>query len=262
MANILEKLFTAGGNIIAARNQEKATRRAAKDQQNLIKSLDWTPTTTAELAPAYQRSQSPVARSYLESFLMGNNPDAVMPGEVNAAYKRQQAQASQNAMFGTPEQRLAQQNAYRQTTPWALSGQPGAAGTKSTSNPLKRAQLRQEESQKQGMHALERPRAVEAGLDADLYAKLEKEGVVKGKYDKGNYNWLARENPEVIRSLAETGNYDALRTILGFTDVDRERGPSSNDSYFKQQWIKRLYAAEAEVKREKKRLKDIEDAEV
>lgn len=184
------------GMVQAAKNK-KAQREENDTQLNLIKSLDWTPTTTAELAPTYQRSQSPVARSYLESFLLGSNPDSVMPGDPMAAQKKRQMQYAQNQQFGTPEQRLAQQSAYRQTTPWSV--QPA----------LEKAQKKEAASQEESNFAAQNPDAVKLGLDQNLYSRLEREGVFQGGLSE-----QATDNPDVVRSLAELGDYDALKTLV------------------------------------------------
>ena len=118
--NHLGDLFRGIGGFIGARKNKRAAEQARQRQFDLIQSLDWDPTTTAELAPAYQRSQSPVARAYLESFLLGQNPDSVMPGDPEAAAKKRQMQHAQNQMYGTPQARAEREAAYRATTPWAI----------------------------------------------------------------------------------------------------------------------------------------------
>jgi hypothetical protein len=129
MANLAESLIGAGLNFKGAKDQQKAAEAAAAKRMNLIKSLDFTPTYTSDLAPTYQRTQAPVARSWIESFLSGNNPDAISPVSPNAAIRKQQAQAQQNAMFGTPQQRVAQQRTIEQQTPWAVTTPTRTIGT-------------------------------------------------------------------------------------------------------------------------------------
>ncbi len=130
MANLAESLIGAGLSFKAAKDQQKAADAAAAKRLNLIKSLDFNPTMTSDLAPTYQRTQSPIARSWIESFLSGNNPDAVSPTSPNASFMKARAQAQQNSMFGTPEERAAQQQQFMQATPWAVTSpkrQIGAA---------------------------------------------------------------------------------------------------------------------------------------
>lgn len=121
----------AGGPVATAiqgKYDKEAAKKAAelaKQQQKaslqLINEMDFEPMYASSQVPTYQRSQSPVARSFIDSFLMGNNPASVMPNAVNAGAKRQAMQTQQNAMFGTPQERLAQQNAYRESTPWKVT---------------------------------------------------------------------------------------------------------------------------------------------
>jgi len=79
------------------------------------------PMYASERAPTFQRSQSPVARAYLESMLMGNNPDSTFSGEVNADVTKQQQQASRDQVFGTPEQLKAKQDELFAQTPWKVT---------------------------------------------------------------------------------------------------------------------------------------------
>ncbi len=247
--NMVGQLFGGFAGLIGAANQRKAAKQAAKDQASLIKTLNWDPTTTAELAPTYQRSQSPVARSYLESFLLGNNPDSVMPGDPMAAQKKRQMQYSQNQMFGTPEQRVAQQAAYRATTPWAIDPQP-----------QKRAAAKQQQAQERGLFQSEHPRAVEVGLDETLFSQLKEQGVVQ----KGDYfSDLAKNNPDVVRSLAEIGDYKTLDKIINLREPKAATYATGEARRRQQQEYQRTRAEiEKLVANEKKRLEEIASAKV
>ena len=103
----------------ANKNREYAAQQQRAGMQ-LINSLDYEPMYASQNVPTYQRSQSPVARSYIESMLMGANPDSISSTRAGAGMLKARAQAGQNAMYGTPQERLAQQQAYMQTTPWAV----------------------------------------------------------------------------------------------------------------------------------------------
>jgi hypothetical protein len=116
------------GTLAAIPGEKKAAKRNAeyaKQQQRagmqLINELDYEPEYASNHVPTYQRSQSPVARAYLESFLSGDNPDTISPTAPNAIARRQAAQTRQNAMYGTPQERLAQQNAYFAQQPWKVT---------------------------------------------------------------------------------------------------------------------------------------------
>lgn len=103
----------------AKKNQAFAERQQRAGAQ-LINELDYEPMYASSRVPTYQRSQSPVARSFLESFLVGNNPSATFSGAPNAAATKQRQQTAQNAMFGTPEARIAQQRQMEAATPWKV----------------------------------------------------------------------------------------------------------------------------------------------
>lgn len=99
--------------------------RLAKEQQvagmQLINGLDYDPMYASQNVPTYQRSRSPVARSYLESFLAGNNPQATFSGAPNAKVTKMRQQGAQDQMFGTMQQRIAAQRAMEAETPWKVT---------------------------------------------------------------------------------------------------------------------------------------------
>jgi hypothetical protein len=112
--NIVGDVFGAWGEGERTKKNIKATERQRKANLALFDSLDYEPMYASQLVPPMQRTQSPVARSYLESMLMGSNPDSTMSTRPNAAATKALQQRQQNAMFGTPEARVAQQRALEQ----------------------------------------------------------------------------------------------------------------------------------------------------
>jgi hypothetical protein len=74
-------LFDSIGKMVGnIKGQQQAGKRAAqaeKDYWKRIEAGNWEPEYASEHAPGYQQTKSPVARAYLESFLTGDNPDAV-----------------------------------------------------------------------------------------------------------------------------------------------------------------------------------------
>ncbi len=114
----------------AARANEKYAAAQQRAGMQLINSLDYEPMYASERVPTFQRSQSPVARSYIESYLMGNNPDSISSTRAGAGAAKARAQLQQNQMFGTPDDRLQQQRAYMATTPWQVT--PPTRSVKST----------------------------------------------------------------------------------------------------------------------------------
>ena len=110
----LGNLMRAGSGMRETKKNAQAVERQRKANLALFNSLDYEPMYASETTPMMQRTQSPVARSYLESMLMGNNPSSISSTRPNAGVQKAQAQRSQNAMFGTPEARVAQQRALEQ----------------------------------------------------------------------------------------------------------------------------------------------------
>ncbi len=103
---------------------KKAAELAEKQQKagmQLVNELDYEPMYASERVPTFQRSQSPVARSYLESFLAGNNPSATFSGAPNAKVTKMRQQGAQDQMFGTMQQRIAAQRAMEAETPWKVT---------------------------------------------------------------------------------------------------------------------------------------------
>lgn len=188
------------GEIYGKNQTNKANTKAAKDAReqglNLINKMDWEPTYASETVPTYQRTQSPVARSFIESFLMGNNPMATRSTAPNAAITKQVQQTQQNAMFGTPQERLAQQQAYQAQTPWKVQ---------TPTKPIVGAK------EEEAMHAAAHPVAEQIGLDKDLYRDLVSIGAIKEGDDAKPYK------PELInavRNAHAAGDDDAARFLM------------------------------------------------
>lgn len=102
----------------AARDAAKLAAQQQRAGQQLLNELDFQPMYASENVPTYQRSQSPIARSYLESMLAGNNPQATFSGAPNAAATKARQQGAQDQMFGTMQERVAKQRALETDTPW------------------------------------------------------------------------------------------------------------------------------------------------
>lgn len=118
------ELFKEGGRLFGESRRVKNDREAAekdrKERFKLIESMDFQPTYASQTTPTFRRTESPVARAYLESMLLGNNPDSTFSGAPNAAAQKNVQQRAQNSMFGTPEQRAARQAEILGETPWAV----------------------------------------------------------------------------------------------------------------------------------------------
>jgi len=97
--------------------EEKARQQRIK----LIESLDWDPEYASAHVPTYQKTKSPIARSYLESLLLGQNPDAVFSGATNAQYKKAAAQRTMDNLYGNLPARAAEAAAVQRETPWKVT---------------------------------------------------------------------------------------------------------------------------------------------
>jgi hypothetical protein len=124
MADLFEKGFGALGGYFAKRKDARAQERARKDRMGLVDQLDWEPTYASENAPTYQKTKSPVARGYLESLLLGQNPDATWEGETNAKYKKAAQTRTTNNLYGNVAQRAAESAAVQKETPWKVTRRP------------------------------------------------------------------------------------------------------------------------------------------
>jgi hypothetical protein len=118
IGEVLKMGFNAWGKAKEAKENQKAAERDKERQFKVLESMDFEPVYASATTPTYQRTESPIARSYLESFLLGNNPDATFSGAPNAKATRAGQQYQQNAMFGTPEQRVARAQQIQTETPW------------------------------------------------------------------------------------------------------------------------------------------------
>ncbi len=104
--------------------EDKKKREAAAEKNKradaAIAGSDWTPMYASETTPTFRKAQSPVARSYLESFVTGANADAVNPNAPGAKYQKAAASRNFNQQFGSMNDLLARQRTIEQSTPWAV----------------------------------------------------------------------------------------------------------------------------------------------
>lgn len=120
LVDLFKDVGTTWGAARAAKKDRKAAEEDRKQRMAMINNMDFEPMYASQTTPTFQRTQSPVARSYLESFLMGNNADSTFSGSPNAAAKKGVQQRAQNQTFGTPEARAQQQQQILKETPWAV----------------------------------------------------------------------------------------------------------------------------------------------
>lgn len=206
----LDSMLRGFGGMVGTAVMNKKNRKAAEQSKregiDLINSLDYTPTYASETTPTYQKTQSPVARSYLESFLAGNNPNMTFSGSPNAQRVKANQQIAQDQMFGTMQERIAQQRAADAATPWKVQ-----TPTRPVVTP---------QNQAAGFQA-QNPAAAKQGLSAEQYQDLVQRGVI----DPGSMSQRtvmgAMKDKGVLARAYEAGDYDAIKEILSPEKLDR-----------------------------------------
>lgn len=214
----LESILSGFGGMVGTAVMNKKNAKAAEKNRkqgiDMIKSMDWEPMYASETVPTYQRTQSPVARSYLESFLMGNNPNATFSGAPNAKLTKERQQAAQNQMFGTPEQRVAQQRAYEATTPWKVQtptrpviGQQGQDALHKAGNPTA---------------------AMDLGVDRHTYDKLVREGFIPEGTDLTQLKGFNQTYGTALTKALRVGDDEAVKDLLTPYKMDRPHAVARN----------------------------------
>lgn len=125
--------FAQGGlNYAAAKEREEAARKwleqAMADRQagvNMAQNLDWSPERVRDQVGVFQRSRSPVADAFLESFVTGDNPAAIQGTRYGSKIEKADAQRRFNANYGGWDALRAQQRQLDESTPWAVQNPSG-----------------------------------------------------------------------------------------------------------------------------------------
>lgn len=210
-------LFQTYGGIIGGAFQAKANRRdAAKAKREgieLVQAMDYEPTYASETTPTYQKTKSPMARSYLESFLAGNNPAMTFSGAPNAALTKQRQQTAQDQMFGTMQERVAAQRAADAETPWKVQTPTEPVIT--------------DKARAAGFQA-KTPGAVKQGLTEEQYDDLVRRGVLNPS-DMGQAKIMnAMSDKGVLARAYKAGDYEAIKEILSPYKLDRPHAVAQN----------------------------------
>jgi hypothetical protein len=166
----------AWGNRRGSKKTLEAEEKAREQGISLLDQLDWEPEYASQHVPTYQKTNSPIARSYLESLMLGQNPDATFEGATNARAIKAAQQRTTNNLYGDLGARAAQAAAVQQETPWkvtppsrviaptALGASTSAAGF-AAQEEQKRIQKLKDEMAAQGQIATdERARTGKLGL--------------------------------------------------------------------------------------------------
>jgi hypothetical protein len=118
-ATILGDSATKFATVATSKKDLEAARKNADAMNNLAAGLPWEPIYASQNDPGYQTPQSPVARQYLESMLLGYNPDLTSSVSPNAAAMKAYQQSQSNRIYGTPEQN-ADQGAIARNRPFQM----------------------------------------------------------------------------------------------------------------------------------------------
>ena len=213
-----------GDSIGAAVGAEKRRKEAARETQRaredrvrglaMATDAEYDPFLVRDMIDPYQRSQSPVARGYLESFLTGVNPQAVQSTRATAPQQRAQLQQGFDQAYGGWDALRAKQREMEASTPWAtkpLAREPVTDEMRWT------AKLGQG-----GKQAMQR-----MGLDLDDLAVLERAGISvdarKGELD--GLNKAADKEVKAINKAIKAGDRGLLEQFLA-----QKRAGNGNES--------------------------------
>lgn len=115
------------GEGVQARKQLKAAKDAQKDAKKdreralwIQQQQDYTPEYAADHIGPYQRSESPVADAFLQSFLTGDNSSALQGTRRGAPQLQAAADARSAQRFGSVDQLLAKERELKASTPWEV----------------------------------------------------------------------------------------------------------------------------------------------
>jgi hypothetical protein len=110
---MLEQAGKFAGSLFGGIRADKRANDSQKDYWDRLQSLDTDYAQTVDSAPTFQVAESPVARAYLESFLTGSNPDAVMSTRHGSGAQEENARRNFERDFGGWEKLVREGNAER-----------------------------------------------------------------------------------------------------------------------------------------------------
>jgi hypothetical protein len=102
---------------------KKAQTAAKEDRERSVfmaQQADWKPEYASDHVAPYQRSESPIADAFLNSFVSGDNASAIQGTRRGAPQMQAQAQQRSDQRFGNMDQLLAKEQQIQQSTPWAV----------------------------------------------------------------------------------------------------------------------------------------------
>lgn len=120
------KYMQAKADEKAADEQAANAERMREESFDIANRLHWEPDYVSDLVKPYQKAESPLARSFLESLLTGANPSMVQSTRLGAPRLQAGAQHRFDGQFGGFDKLLERQRAIESRSPWE---QPWAQGT-------------------------------------------------------------------------------------------------------------------------------------
>jgi hypothetical protein len=119
------------GDSIGAGVQAKKQLQATKKEQRRIEDereramwmtdqMDYAPERVSDHIGPYQRAEAPVADAFLNSFLSGDNPDAIQSTRAGAPAQKAAAQQRFDQNTGGWDALRQRQQALQASTPWAI----------------------------------------------------------------------------------------------------------------------------------------------
>jgi hypothetical protein len=182
------------------------SRRAREDRERglaMATDAEYDPFLVRDMIGPYQRSQSPVARGYLESFLTGVSPQAVQSTRATAPTQRAQAQGSFDQAYGGWDALRSKQREMEASTPWETK-------------PLAREPVTDEMRWTAKLGQGGRTAMQRLGLGYDDLATLERAGISvdarKGELD--GLSKAADKEVKAINKAIKAGDYGLLERFL------------------------------------------------
>lgn len=111
---LFDTLGDLSSNVFDVFNARGREKQAKAEDEWRRKDLNFDPAYASEAAPQFQVASSPVARAYLESFLTGDNADAIQGTRLGADAQKDAAKKSFADRYGGIDALLARGKATRE----------------------------------------------------------------------------------------------------------------------------------------------------
>lgn len=221
-----EKAGKFVGDLFNADDNNDAIAASRDRQLRMAGGMPYEPQYVSNLTTPYQKSQSPVARSYLESMLTGTNPDLVSRGAPNAAAQKQQMSQQQDQLYGTMADRQALATRMAATNPYQvkpITRQVGGPEDQEMLHSARYGKMADAGIDRAGMASLEAPGHFDLSDDAAVDWAGGKNGTswkyVKQLQDAGD-TWGAQA---AIQMMSSDPNF----TAADFNKMARQNGKKS-----------------------------------